>query len=90
LTGLGSLSMGCEIDVYLSTEARGRELLHAITDLLVAHGLGVGNDGKVHSIVALRSCDWSEETMLDEAIAVSVPTNSGVTKPQLRGGRIRS
>lgn len=78
--------MGCQIDVYLSTEARGRELLQAITDLLVAHGLGVGNDGKVHSIVALRSCEWSQEKLLDEAIAVSVPTNSGVTQPQLHPG----
>ena len=43
-----------------------------MTDLLVAHGLGVGNDGKVHSVVALRSGEWSEEKLLDEAIAVSV------------------
>ena len=68
--------------MYLPREARGRELLNAITELLVAHGLGVGNDGKVHTVVALRSFEWSEE-MFDEAIAVSVPTNSGVTSPQL-------
>ena len=77
--------MGCHIDVYLSTEARARELVNAITDLLVAHGLGVGNDGKVHTVVTLRSGEWSEE-MCDEAIAVSVPTNSGVTPPQLNPG----
>jgi hypothetical protein len=79
--------MGCEIDVYLSTQARGRELLDAITQLLVAHGLGVGNDGKVHTVVALRSFEWTDnsEEMLDKAIAVSVPTNSGITPPQLAG-----
>jgi hypothetical protein len=85
LTGLACRSMGCVIDVYLPTEARARELLDAITDLLVAHGLGVGNDSKIHTVVTLRSCEWSQEKMLDQTIAVSVPTNSGVTPPQLHG-----
>jgi hypothetical protein len=76
--------MGCRIDVYLPTEARGRELLNAITDLLVAYGLGVGNDGKLHTVVTLKTCEWSKKQMLDEAIAVSVPSNSGITPPQLR------
>jgi hypothetical protein len=84
LNGLDFPRMGCRIDVYLPTEARGRELVSAISDLLVAHGLGVGNDGKVHTVVTLRSCEWSEKQMLDEAIAVSVPTNSGITPPQLQ------
>ena len=94
LTGLGFLTMGCRIDVYLPTEDRGQELLNAITELLVSHGLGVGNDGKVHTVVALRSCEWSEEEMLDradidEAIAVSVPTNSGIAPPKLTGNSRR-